>query len=198
MPRFVLDMNCAEPLFANAAVASGGSVTGLTRRRQCLADPFVVLGFCLSFLLQHGPLLLTGILCPCQKQGVTKNARRSRVLVPLDCMTGRLLDPSKLWLLNDLGPSKPIVWQVHLPLFATTDESATRRIDAPTVALLEPHGIAPESRGTPVVMRAQGHCSDRFRFADHPGAGSVREPTFASTLRVSIYSGCHWPNGLQR
>jgi len=54
MPCFVFGVNHAEPLSANATVASSGSFTRTAPRRQCLANPFEVLGFRPILLLLHG------------------------------------------------------------------------------------------------------------------------------------------------
>ena len=87
MPRFVFVVDYAEPLPTNAAMAGGGSITWLACGRQRLTDPFEVRGLCLILLLQHGPLLLSGILSPSQKEVVTKNTRESLVLVATSPVT---------------------------------------------------------------------------------------------------------------
>jgi hypothetical protein len=79
MPRFVFGVDGAEPLPTNAAMASGGRIAGLACCGQRLTDPFEVRGLCLIVLLEHGYLLLSGILSPCDKEVVTKNRRASRV-----------------------------------------------------------------------------------------------------------------------
>jgi hypothetical protein len=68
MPRFVFGVDYTEPLSTDAAMARGGSITGLACSGQRLTNPFKVRGLCLILLLQHGPLPLSGILRLCHRE----------------------------------------------------------------------------------------------------------------------------------